>query len=173
MVHGFAKQSHGHVSIYSEIDKGTTVSIYLPRTREDATEDIDSEVRRRHTGAERILVIEDDEFVREIPVSYLRDQGYDVTEATNGKEAIRCLQDDGPFDLLFTDLVLPGGMTGMEIAQEARQLQPNIKVLYATGYTEEATIRSGPLAKVETIIRKPYEIAALGKAIRTVFENSD
>jgi CheY-like chemotaxis protein len=172
MVHGFAKESKGHVSIHSEVHQGTTVSMYLPRSLEGAIEEVAQEMEIIPRGSERILIVEDDETVREIPVSYLRQQGYDIVEAENGEEAVRCLQENGPFHLLFTDIVLPGGMNGVEIAKEAKRLLPDIKILYTTGYADTAVIENHLLNNDNTFIRKPYEFKDLVEIVRSLLDDS-
>jgi hypothetical protein len=122
MVFGFAKQSKGHSSIYSEVGVGTTVKLYLPRSQEDAIEDITRDVSPEPGGGtESILVVEDDERLRNIASRTLRNQGYDVVAAAKGEKAIRHVEDGRHFDLLFTDVVLPGGMTGVQVAEQARR----------------------------------------------------
>ncbi len=172
MVYGFVKQSNGHITIYSEVGRGTTVKLYMARSWNGGTEAAaDEESWECALGSERILIVEDDENVREIPVSILRDQGYDVVEAKDGKEAIKHLKDARPFDLLFTDVVLPGGMSGLDIAQEAKRLQPGIGVLYATGYTKNAVVHNGELDPNVTLVNKPYRRQELLEKIRAVLDD--
>jgi CheY-like chemotaxis protein len=174
MVYGFAKQSNGHVVIYSEVGHGTTVRLYLPRSGEAVDqEDAMAEAAKPERGSERILVVEDDPSVRGVPVKILRKQGYQVVEAEDGEAAIKLLQDDGPFDLLFTDIVLPGGMSGIEIAMEAARIQPSIKVLYTTGYAESAVIERGYLDPAATLVNKPYRRAELLEKVRTMLDSND
>jgi PAS domain S-box-containing protein len=174
MVYGFVKQSKGHITVYSEIDHGTTVKLYMIRTEEYAPKESTKEdTQELALGTERILIVEDDESLREVPVFFLQDQGYEVVEAENGKEAIKLLKDDSPFDLLFTDIVLPGGMNGVEIAEQAKQIQPNIKFLYTTGYTENAIIHQGQLGAGANLINKPYQRAELLERVRKVLDNKD
>jgi len=171
MVYGFVKQSKGHITIYSEIDHGTTVKLYMPRSGEEVSKiSTKKDTQEFASGSERILVVEDDENVRVVPVSILQDQGYAVVEAADGKEAIKHLKDGPPFDLLFTDIVLPGGMNGVEIAEQAKQLQPNIKVLYTTGYTGNAIIHQGKLDPGVNLINKPYLRAELLERVRTLLD---
>ncbi|MCZ6859492.1 MAG: response regulator [Alphaproteobacteria bacterium] len=174
MVYGFAKQSNGHITIYSEEGHGTTAKLYVPRSEktlaEGDTKDDTPEIAR---GSERILVIEDNESVREIPVTILRDQGYNVVEAGDGQEAIKHLKDGPPIDLLFTDVVLPGGMNGIEIAEQAKELKPNIKVLYTTGYADSAIVHHGKLDSGVTLVTKPYRRADLLEKIRAVLDRED
>ena len=171
MVYGFAKQSNGHATIQSELGHGTTVTLYMPRSRavvgEAEAEDDGAELTG---GSERVLVVEDEPAVRAVPVTILRDQGYEVVEAGDGREAIEQLQAGRPFDLLFTDVVLPGAMNGTEIAAEAKRLQPEIEVLYTTGYAENAVVHHGTLEPGVTLINKPYRRAELLGKIRATLD---
>ncbi len=173
MVYGFAKQSGGHITIASEVDLGTTVTLFLPRSQEtiaqNNTEEVIPEIA---LGAERILVVEDDEYLRELPVTFLRNQGYEVVEVADGESAIKVLMDDHRFDLLFTDVVLAGGMNGIEIAEKAITLQPGIKILYTTGYSEDSIKHHGSLDAGE-ILNKPYVRAELLGTIRAVLDSKN
>ena len=172
MVYGFAKQSQGHVTIDSEVGAGTTVNLYLPRSLESMAEKGGGDATATHkAGLERILVVEDDASVRLVPVSILRSQGYEVAEAANGREAIGLLQDDPPFDLLFTDVILPGGMNGVEIAEQARRLQPGISVLFTTGYAESTVAVRGKLDAAATLVHKPYRQAELLEKVRALLDD--
>jgi PAS domain S-box-containing protein len=173
MVYGFAKQSRGHVSIYSEPGHGTSVTLYMPRSDEYVSQNAapGKVAGDSFRGSERILIVEDDESLRKIPVSILRSEGYEVVEAQDGKEAVAHLKDDQKFDLLFTDVVLPGGMNGVKIAEEAERLQPGICVLYTTGYTENAVVHNGQLEEGVTLINKPYRRIELLKAIRSILDS--
>ncbi|MEH6405083.1 MAG: ATP-binding protein [Sneathiella sp.] len=175
MVYGFSKQSGGHLSIYSEVDHGTTVQLYVPRSRDKQTTNVKSkaDAPKVAKGTESILVVEDDESLRVIPVSILRDCGYQVLEAANGAEAINHLKGGVHFDLLFTDVVLPGGMNGVDIAKEAEQFQPGIKTLFATGYAENAVIQNGKLEAGVNLINKPYSRASLLEIIREILDRSN
>jgi CheY-like chemotaxis protein len=157
MVHGFVKQSRGHITICSEVGRGTTVKLYLPRSRETAAErhaaDKTPEIAPRSAC---ILVVEGDPDVRAVPVAMLRNQGYEVAEAADGRQAIGRLKAGPPFDLLFTDVVLPGGMNGVEIAAQAKRLQPDIKVIYTTGYAEHVLARNADLDPGAALVTKPY-----------------
>lgn len=174
MVYGFAKQSNGHVTIYSEEGQGTTVKLYMPRSEKTIEqEDPKSETLVFYQGTECILVVEDDESVREIPVGILRNQGYTIIEAGDGEEAIKQLKSNRFFDLLFTDMMLPGGMNGVEIAEQAKELQPNIKVLYTTGYAENSVINNGMLDPAVALVNKPYRRTELLEKIRATLDRSD
>jgi len=171
-VYGFVKQSGGHVKIYSEVDQGTTVKIYLPRLSvEGAVEDepVDSALPDGD-GKETILVLEDDDDVRTYSVEILRELGYRVVEAHDGPSALRLLERQARVDLLFSDVVLPGGMTGAQVAQEARKLRPELKVLFTTGYARNAIIHHGRLDKGVMLITKPFSSADLAVKIRSVLD---
>jgi len=174
MVYGFAKQSKGHVTIYSEVDHGTTIKLYMPRSNVDAAQvPSNKDTPEFSPGSERILIVEDDADVRKIPANILRKQGYDIVDAENGAAAIEHLNDGKAFDLIFTDLILPGGMNGVEIAEEARRIQPGIKVLYTTGYAETSVAHHGRLDPDQTLVNKPYRRAELLEKVRSTLESRD
>ena len=157
MVYGLAKQSGGHLSIYSEPGQGTTVKLYIPQSEIPAATPVPKPaVVSTVTPTARILVLEDNEDVRSVTVTVLRNQGYDIVEAGNGKEAIEQLKDGSPFDLLFTDVVLPGGINGIHVAEEAKRVQPDIRILFTTGYAENAVAHNGILTPDINLINKPY-----------------
>jgi len=169
MVYGFAKQSSGHVTIMSRPGEGTAVNLYVPKSHEAAKPGEDRppviELRR---GSGQILVVEDDEDIREVTAAILRGQGYAVTEASSSAEAVQLLASGKTFSLLFTDLVLPGGMNGVEVAEEALRLQPGIKILFTSGYASKGIIRSARAGINENLIRKPYRRADLLQKIQSV-----
>lgn len=174
MVYGFAKQSNGHITIHSKVNQGTTLKIYMPRSPTAAINAIvEDGVLAASQGAERILIVEDDASVRKIPASILREQGYEVVEAENGVEAIRCLTSGPAFDLLFTDVVLRGGMNGVEIAKEAVLLQPDIKVLFTTGYAQDTGGLQGELGFGAVLINKPYRRAKLLETVHAILDSKD
>ncbi len=174
MVYGFAKQSNGHATINSEAGHGTTIELYLPRSEEFVSqEDVRGEAPGPARGSVRILVVEDDEDLREIPTTMLRDYGYEIVEARNGKEAIQCLQDSQPFDLLFTDVVLAGGMNGLEIADEAKRIQPRIKVLFTSGYPESIISHGGKVNQDTALLNKPYLRTTLLEMVRAALDSPD
>lgn len=174
MVYGFAKQSNGHATINSEAGHGTTIELYLPRSEEFVSqEDVRGEAPGPARGSERILVVEDDEDLREIPTTMLRDSGYEVVEARNGKEAIQCLQDSQSFDLLFTDVALAGGMNGLEIADEAKRIQPRIKVLFTSGYPESIISHGGKVNQDAALLNKPYLRTTLLEMVRAALDSPD
>jgi nitrogen-specific signal transduction histidine kinase len=173
MVYGFAKQSAGHVSIYSEPGHGTTVKLYLPRAvgaRPQAGEPVVVEPAVRG-GAETVLVVEDDEPVRQLACHELRALGYHVLDASCGADALRIVESDEPVDLLFTDVVMPGGMSGRQLADAARQLRPGLRVLYTSGYTENAIVHHGRLDPGVMLLAKPYRRADLARAVRSAIGN--
>jgi PAS domain S-box-containing protein len=170
--YGFVKQSGGHVKIYSELGQGTTVKIYLPRLLAEA-ELVDDEAETpapEGDGDETILVIEDDDDVRTYSVEILRELGYRVVEAHDGPSALRLLERQARVDLLFSDVVLPGGMTGAEVARQARELRPDLKVLFTTGYARNAIIHHGRLDKGVKLITKPFGSSELAAKVRDVLD---
>jgi PAS domain S-box-containing protein len=172
MVYGYAKQSGGHVTVYSEIGQGTTIKLYLPRSRDAEDQQPDRiEEAKPVRGVERILVVEDDPGVRDVSVGILQGHGYDVVEAADGAQAIDCLQNNTTFDMLFTDVVLPGGMNGVEIAEQAVQIQPGIKVLFTTGYAENAVTYRGKLQPGAALVNKPYRRAELLDKVRAMLDS--
>ncbi len=171
-VYGFVKQSGGHVKIYSEVGQGTTVKIYLPRLLADAqpVEAQDDSMIPDGDSHETILVLEDDDDVRTYSVEILRELGYRVIEAHDGPSALRLLERQSRVDLLFSDVVLPGGMTGAQVAEQARQLRPELKVLFTTGYARNAIVHHGRLDKGVALITKPFASADLAVKVRDVLD---
>ena len=168
MVYGFVKQSNGHVAIYSEPGLGTTVRIYLPAiavTSDKAPSLVPVEMVAP-TGREAILIAEDDPFVRSYAVTCLSSLGYLVTEAVDGREALHKLTEGAAADILFTDIVMPGGINGWELAERARQIRPGLKVLLTSGYALETLAERGRLPPGAVILNKPYRKAELAKRVR-------
>ena len=173
MVYGFVKQSGGHFKIYSEQGQGTTIRIYLPRLLADeAVEEEHGEpVVPEGTGEETILVCEDDDDVRAYTVEALRELGYRVLEAHDGPSALRLLErQEGRVDLLFTDVVLPGGMTGAIVAREARKLRPDLRILFTTGYARNAIVHHGRLDPGVELLTKPFAYADLAARVRDMLD---
>ncbi|MBV8784361.1 MAG: PAS domain S-box protein [Gammaproteobacteria bacterium] len=171
-VYGFVKQSGGHIKIYSEVAQGTTVKIYLPRLQrsEKQHEPVPAVAVPEGNANETILVVEDDNSVRIYSVDALRDLGYHVIEAPDGPSALRLLEAGTPVDLLFTDVILPGGMTGAQVASEARKLRPALKVLFTTGYARNAIFHHGRLDKGVQLITKPFSFNDLAAKVRDVLD---
>jgi PAS domain S-box-containing protein len=172
MVYGFIKQSNGHVAIYSELGLGTTVRLYLPISQDSAAE---AERLRSHEeqsvprGVGTILVVEDDVFVREHAVIALQSLGYRVIAAQDGREAIAKLDQGHEIDLLFSDVVMPGGISGWDLADIAQQKWPHLKILLSSGYSLEtlASRRTGN-ANLR-VLDKPYRKADLARSVREIF----
>jgi PAS domain S-box-containing protein len=171
-VYGFVKQSGGHVKIYSEVGHGTSVKIYLPRLRDAIRVETPDEVVSAPEAAEEetILVLEDDDDVRAYSVEILRELGYRVIEAHDGPSALRLLERQFRVDLLFTDVVLPGGMTGAQVAAKARGAKPELKVLFTTGYARNAIVHHGRLDPGVQLITKPFSMSDLATRVRDVLD---
>lgn len=171
MVFGFVKQSGGHVKIYSEVGHGTTVRMYLPRAH--ATEDRETTLASGPIvgGTETILVAEDDDEVRNTVVELLSDLGYTVLKASNAEAALVIVEAGIPIDLLFTDVVMPGSMKSTELAKSAKERQPDIAVLYTSGYTENSIVHGGRLDPGVELLSKPYTRDALARKVRHVLGN--
>ncbi|NTI50787.1 PAS domain S-box protein [Agrobacterium rhizogenes] len=173
MVYGFAKQSGGHVQLYSEIGQGTSIRIFLPALKARAAKEppraAEDKKLQIPKGFERILVVEDDARVRRVAVSRLLDAGYSVIEATNGAEALAAFQENPDIALLFTDVVMPGGMAGDELARKVRALRPEIKVLFTSGYAEP-TIAGRELAEAGSWLKKPYTARELAIRLRELLD---
>jgi len=167
MVYGFVKQSGGHVNVYSEPGHGTTVKLYLPRTRDPVPRGPAASDPGSATGdGETILVVEDDDLVREFAASQLRRLGYEVLEAADGAQALALLEARAGVRLLFTDVVMPGGMSGRDLADAARALRPGLPVLYTSGYTENAIVHHGRLDPGVQLLSKPYQVSELARRVR-------
>jgi CheY-like chemotaxis protein len=174
-VYGFVKQSGGHVGIYSELNHGTTVRVYLPRLlrEEVGAAALQNEPVPEGQKSETLLVVEDDHDVRAYSVESLRELGYRVLEAHDGPSALRVLEQEQNISLLFTDVVLPGGMTGAQLAAQARGLRPSLNVLFTTGYARNAIVHQGRLDARVQLITKPYTFEALAAKVRDVLDKSD
>jgi PAS domain S-box-containing protein len=171
MVFGFARQSSGHVAIYSEEGKGTTVKLYLPRTRESAESTTAPANRDLPRGRdETVLVVEDDEDVREFAVMLLEGLGYRVLEAHDGKSGLAVIEASPGIDLLLTDMVMAGGMSGRELADEAARLNHGLKVLFMSGYTEVAVNLNGWVSKGAELLQKPFRKRDMATRIRSVLD---
>jgi PAS domain S-box-containing protein len=167
MVYGFVKQSNGHIKVYSEPGAGTTVRIYLPKHSGAVAESLVDEASAELGGAgEHILVVEDDDLVRDYVVLQLRQLGYRVSAAADGEQALARLEQDPSIDLLLTDVVMPGRLNGPALARLALSSRPSLKVLYTSGYTENAIIHHGRLDPGVILLSKPYKRETLMRKVR-------
>jgi CheY-like chemotaxis protein len=174
MVYGFAKQSEGHVQICSEVEKGTTVNIYLPRYHgeiDDPDAPLGLNKIHRAEAGETVLVVEDEPVVRGLILEILGDLGYHALEAADGSSGLSILESKQRIDLLVTDVGLPG-LNGRQLADHARLLRPDLRVLFITGYAEKAAISSGFLEAGMEMITKPFAIDDLASRIRRIIERS-
>ena len=168
MVSGFARQSGGQVRIYSEVGEGTTVCLYLPRHYGEADED---EVARRlaeigQAGqGETVLIVDDEPSVRMLVTEVLEDLGYTAIEAADSVAGLKVLQSDVRIDLLVTDVGLPGGMNGRQMADAGRERRPDLKVLFITGYAETAVLGHGSLSPGMQVLTKPFVLETLASRI--------
>jgi PAS domain S-box-containing protein len=167
MIYGFLKQSRGHVKLYSELGQGTTAKLYLPRAQDGAAHAEPENIGGKIVGgSETILLVEDDDLVRVHVAGQLQGLGYRVVGARNGREALAALGAGTHFDLLFTDVVMPGGMNGRELAEAATKQCPGLPVLFTSGYTEDAMVHHGRLDFGMQLLNKPYSRKALAAKIR-------
>lgn len=173
MIYGFAQQSGGQVRIYSEVGQGTTVCIYLPRHYgEVADDDVSmraSDLPRSEQG-ETVLVVDDEPTVRMLVTDILEDLGYAAIEAGDSATGLKVLQSDVRIDLLVTDVGLPGGMNGRQMTDAARVHRPDLKVLFITGYAENAILGNGQLAPGMAVLTKPFAIDTMAARIRSMIE---
>lgn len=179
MVHGFVKQSGGHIRVYSEVGQGTTVKIYLPKFAQaasvaamPASSELALTLPMRAKGAETVLVVEDSDAVLEFVISALEDLGYRVLSARNGLEALRVLESEEKIALLFTDIVLPGGMTGRELADRALRTRPGLPVLFTTGFSRNAIVHQGRLDANVNFLGKPYTQPEVAQRVRALIDEA-
>ena len=172
MIHGFVRQSGGQVRINSVVGEGTRMCLYLPRYAGPlAAADERSTPRDSQAGhGETVLVIDDEPAIRMLLVEMLTDSGYRVLQAEDGPEGLTILRSDAAIDLLITDVGLPGGLNGRQVADAARESRPDLKVLFVTGYAENALVGNGHLAAGMEVLTKPFVLADLGDRIRKMFE---
>jgi PAS domain S-box-containing protein len=173
MVYGFVKQSNGHAQIYSEVGQGTTVRLYLPQVEKSA-EGEESDAATKPAAAlrahdETILVVEDEPRVRRFTVRRLRELGYKIHEAANGSAALEILALNTDIDLVFTDIVMPGGISGADLGRAVRQRWPRMKILYTSGYADHDVIKNVEMAGSEWL-RKPYPAAELARSVREILD---
>jgi PAS domain S-box-containing protein len=170
MIHGFVRQSGGQVRIYSELGKGTTMCLYLPRYLGDLQEaEAPENAGSDHAGnGETVLVIDDEATIRLLIAEVLEEAGYRILEAADGPTGLKILQSDARIDLLITDVGLPGGLNGRQVADAARFTRPDLKILFITGYAENAVIGHGHLDHGMEVITKPFAMTALADRIQEI-----
>jgi CheY-like chemotaxis protein len=171
MIYGFSKQSRGHVTIDSEVDKGTTVNLYLPRFRGEEIHE--PQVTTQHAlhaqDGETVLIVEDDPAVRVLVSAVLSELGYAFVEAADANSAVPILQSGQRIDLLISDVGLPG-MNGRQLAEIGRQIRPDLRVLFITGYAEHAAVRGGFLDPGMQMITKPFTFDLLTAKVREMIQ---
>jgi CheY-like chemotaxis protein len=178
MVYGFVRQSGGHIKIYSELGEGTTIKLYLPRTtraeaeaeaaKEAAPMPVQPDVPK--SAGEKILLVEDDGELNRFGTEVLQELGYEVVSASDGPSALKMLERHSDVQLLFTDVILPNGMNGRELAEEVVRQRPQIRVLFTTGYTRNAIIHGGRLDEGVELLTKPFTYDALAAKVRSVLD---
>jgi CheY-like chemotaxis protein len=173
MVYGFVKQSGGHVSIYSEVGHGTRVRLYLPKASSAVDIEAPATIATPMAASgQTILVVEDDTQVRTVATTILKGLGYEVLEAGDGQTALGILQSDFSVNLLFTDLIMPNGMSGQDLLRQAREVRPSLKALFTSGYSEEfLKDRKGFEGNVQ-ILSKPYRRHKLAEAVRGALDGA-
>lgn len=171
MIYGFVRQSGGQVRIYSEVGEGTTMCLYFPRHIGKAESDQDEPLPEAAVGhGEVVLVIDDEDLVRQLVVDTLEEQGYRVLQADDGPSGLKILQSAQKIDLLVTDVGLPGGMNGRQVADAARASRPELNVLFITGYAENAVVANGYLDPSMHVITKPFQTAILANKVREMLD---
>jgi signal transduction histidine kinase len=172
MIYGFAKQSGGHVGIYSEVGVGTTITMLLPKDVGDRHEVVEfaSGHAAQKTGSELVLVVEDDLDVRAVTVAFLKLLGYRTLEAGRVQEGITAIEQHPEIDLLLTDVILPGGEDGGALARQARKLRPKLRVLFTSGYTEDIIMHQGRLDPGVILLHKPFTKQQLAEKVRSVLD---
>jgi len=175
MIYGFARQSNGQARIYSEVGEGTTVKIYLPRHMGKAAGEEDQEAKvplPRAEAGETVLVVDDEPTVRMLIGDTLNELGYTGIEAADAASGLKVLESDAKIDLLITDVGLPGGMNGKDMAEQARAKRPDLKVLFITGYAQNAAISNGKLDPGMHVLSKPFAMEKLASRIRQIIEEA-
>jgi CheY-like chemotaxis protein len=174
MVFGFARQSGGQVRIYSEVGQGTTMCLYLPRHygKEEVDAPVKSAEAPRAEAGETVLVVDDEPTVRMLVTEILEELGYATIEAADGASGMKVLQSGAPVDLLITDVGLPGGMSGRQLADACRAARPGLKVLYITGYAENALVGNSQLEPGMQVITKPFALEALASRIKDILADT-
>jgi signal transduction histidine kinase len=172
MIYGFAKQSGGHARIHSDVGRGASVKLYLPRHQSAEKEAAPTEPENaagEKLGSETVLVVEDEEIVRALIVEVLQDLGYNVLEAADGPSGLNILQSPEPIALLITDVGLPG-MNGRQLADAGRERRPGLKIMFITGYAESAMLVSGKLEPGMAVVTKPFAVNALEDHVRKMMQ---
>jgi CheY-like chemotaxis protein len=171
-VYGFVKQSGGHAKIYSEPGEGTTIKLYLPRSTAAVAWTAPVLVTPENGGGETVLVVEDDEAVRVAVTDMLAELGYSVLRAENAEQALAILARAAQVDVLFTDVVMPGQINTRELSRRAREISPNIKVLFTSGYTQNAIVHNGRLDEGIELLSKPYRKDDLARKLRSMLQQT-
>ena len=175
MIYGFAQQSGGQVRITSEVNKGTTVTVYLPRHHGEIGEEAGlarKAILPRAERGETVLIVDDEPTVRMLVTDILEDLGYTAIEASDSAAGLVVLRSEVHIDLLVTDVGLPGGMNGRQMADAARVARPDLKVLFITGYAEKSVIGNGRLAPGMAVLTKPFSVETMAARIRTMIEEA-
>ncbi|QXT35649.1 response regulator [Sphingomonas sanguinis] len=168
MIYGFVRQSGGQVRIYSEVGAGTTMRLYLPRLPgepELADPNEASAARHRAHEGQAVLLVEDENAIRDLVAEVLRDAGYHVLTANNGPMGVQMLQSDERIDLLVTDVGLPGGLNGRQVADAGRAVRPALKILFVTGYAANAAVGAGHLDEGMEVLTKPFNVLELERRV--------
>jgi PAS domain S-box-containing protein len=171
MVYGFIKQSGGHIKLDSEVGQGTTITLYFPRALQAEVPRTESVAGPVEGGTETLLVVEDDAAVRATVVELLTELGYRVLRATDGQSALAVIQSGLPVDLLFTDVVMPGPLSSLDLARQAKVLLPDLEVLFTSGYAENAIVHGGRLDPGVCLLSKPYRREELALKLRQLFHD--
>jgi len=173
MVYGFARQSGGQVRLYSEVGQGSTVSIYLPRHQQNAdAEEAEPALAPAAAGSgEVVLVVDDEAPIRLLVAEVLNEAGYVTLQAEDGPSALRILHSAARIDLLITDVGLPGGLNGRQVADAARAARPGLQVLFITGYAENAAVGNGHLPAGMQLMTKPFKMDTLARRVQDILES--
>jgi CheY-like chemotaxis protein len=170
-VYGIVKQSGGHLSVYSEPGHGTSFRLWFPRLDSESHIPESAEAALPLGGRETVLLCEDEVMVRQLVRTVLEMQGYTVLEASDGASALRAAAEHtGPIHLLLTDVVMPGGMSGKDVAEQISALRPDVKILFMSGYTDDAIVHHGVLEEGTAFIHKPFVPTALARKVREVLD---